>query len=190
MFNERRNVQTKWEMVNIEDLVPQNHLLRKIDKYIDFSFIYEKVRPYYSMECGRPSIDPVMLFKMMMIGYIYGIRSERQLEQEIQTNVAYRWFLGLGLTDPVPDHTTISFNRHGRFKDTTVFQDVFDAIVEQAMAHRMVGGRILMTDSTHLKANANKNRFNRERIKASTQVYLSDLTEAVNQDREEEGKKS
>ncbi|WP_336078747.1 transposase, partial [Paenibacillus sp. 203] len=84
------------------------------------------------------AIDPTVLFKMIFLGYFYGIRSERQLEREIQTNLAYRWFLGLGLTDKVPDHTTISWNRRTRFKDTTIFQDIFDEIVLQAISHRMV----------------------------------------------------
>lgn len=103
VFKPKRETQNEVEFVMIEELVPQDHLLRKVDKYIDFSFINEKVRPLYSENNGRPS-DPTMLFKMMFIGYFYGIRSERQLEREIQTNIAYRWFLGLKLTDPVPDH--------------------------------------------------------------------------------------
>jgi transposase len=125
-----------------------------IDKYIDFSFLLEKVRPYYSDDNGRPT-DPLILFKMMFIGYIYGIRSERQLEREIRTNVAYRWFLGLKFKDTVPHHSTISWNRQLRFKDTNIFQDIFDEIVLFAMNHKMVGSRVLFTDSTHLKANAN-----------------------------------
>ena len=99
MLRSNKEKQTAYEFVSIEELVPQNHMLRKIDKYIDFSFILEKVKPYYCEDNGRPSVDPVLLFKMIFLGYFYGIRSERRLEQEIQTNVAYRWFLGLGLTD-------------------------------------------------------------------------------------------
>jgi transposase len=118
MLRPNREKQQSYEFVSIEDLVPGDHLLRKIDKYIDFSFIDEKVRPLYCADNGRPAIDPVILFKMIFLGYFYGIRSERQLEREIQTNLAYRWFLGLGLTDKVPDHTTISWNRRTRFKDT------------------------------------------------------------------------
>lgn len=83
-------MQNQMEFVSIEDLIPQDHLLRKIDQYIDFTFILEKVRPYYSEDNGRPSLDPLVLFKMMFIGYFYGIRSERQLEKEIQMNIAYR----------------------------------------------------------------------------------------------------
>jgi len=114
--------QASYEFVCIEDLVPQDHLLRKIDKYIDFSFIREKVKDFYCLDNGRPSIDPVVLFKMIFIGYLFGIKSERQLETEIRTNVAYRWFLGFKLTDPIPDHSTISFNRHKRFHKTDIFQ--------------------------------------------------------------------
>lgn len=150
VFKPKRETQNEVEFVMIEELVPQDHLLRKVDKYIDFSFINEKVRPLYSENNGRPS-DPTMLFKMMFIGYFYGIRSERQLEREIQTNIAYRWFLGLKLTDPVPDHSTISWNRRTRFKDTNIFQEIFDEIVFQAIQHKMIGGRVLFTDSTHLR---------------------------------------
>ena len=129
MYTEIKNRQTKWEYLSIEELVPQDHLLRKIDRFIDFNFIYEKVKEYYCPDNGRPALDPVMLFKMIFIGYLYGIRSERQLEQEVRGNVYYRWFLGLGLTDAVPDHTTISYNRHKRFKGTGIFQEVFDEII-------------------------------------------------------------
>jgi transposase len=107
----------------------------------------------------------MVLFKMMFIGYLYGIRSERQLEKGIQMNIAYRWFLGLGFEDKVPDHTTISWNRRTRFKGTSVFQDIFDEIVLQAMNHKMVGGRVLFTDSTHLKANANKKKYTKQVIR-------------------------
>jgi transposase len=189
MYREREGCQQEWEFVCIEELVPQDHLLRKINQYIDFSFISEKVKDYYCKDNGRPPIDPVMLFKMMFIGYLYGIRSERQLEKEISGNVYYRWFLGLGLKDKVPDHSTISFNRHRRFQGTSIFQDIFDEIVELAMRHRMIGGRILFTDSTHLKANANKMKFTSEKVEASVRSYLEELDQAIAQDREEHGKK-
>jgi transposase len=181
--------QQKLEFVYIEDLVPQDHLLRLMNQYIDFSFITDKVRAYYCEDNGRPSIDPIMLFKMLFVGYLFGIRSERQLEREIQTNIAYRWFLGLGLTDKVPDHTTISWNRRLRFKGTTVFQEVFDEVVRLAIRHRMVAGRVLITDSTHLKANANKRKHVTHVIERSAKEYLSDLENAVQEDREVHGKK-
>jgi transposase len=189
MYQEKRVRQMEWEFVCIDELVPSDHFLRKVDKYIDFSFLYEKVKPYYCPDNGRPALDPVLLFKMMLIGYFYGIRSERQLEKEINGNIYYRWFLGLGLTDKVPDHSTISFNRHKRFGATTIFQEVFDEVVELAMRHRMVGGRVLFTDSTHIKANANKKKFSEQTVKVSTQSYLEELDQAVEQDRLEHGKK-
>lgn len=179
MLRSNKDKEVSYEMVCIEDLVLQDHLLRKIGKYIDFSFITEKVRPYYYENNGRPSIDPVVLFKMMFIGYLFGVRSERQLEREIQTNITYRWFLGLNLGDKVPDHTAISWKRRTRFADTTVFQDIFDEIVLLAMNHRMVGGRVLMTDFTHLKANANKKKFTKEIVEVSTRAYEEELNQAM-----------
>jgi transposase len=102
-------------------------------------------------------VDPVMLFKMLFIGYLHGIRSERRLVEEIQVNVVYRWFVGLSLTDKVPHATTFSQNRRRRFNGTTIFQEIFNEIVLQAMDHGLIVGKELFTDSTFLKANANKN---------------------------------
>ncbi len=189
MLRPIRAKQVELEMGSIDQLVPDDHLLRKIDATIDFSFIYDKVKPYYSEDNGRPPIDPVMLFKMLFIGYLYGIRSERQLEKEIETNIAYRWFLGLSLTDSVPHHSTISFNRHKRFKETDIFQEIFDETVLLAMKHRMVGGRALFTDSPHLKANANKRKFTKKTVQVETREYIEDLNKAVEEDRKAHGKK-
>lgn len=188
MLKPREYTQNEYEFVSIDEMVPSDHLLRKIDRYIDFSFIIEKVRPYYSEENGRPS-DPLILFKMMFIGYLYGIRSERQLEQEIKMNMAYRWFLGLRFHDPIPHHSTISWNRQKRFKDTNIFQEIFDEIVLKAINHKMVGGRVLFSDSTHLKANANKNKFTKEEVQVETREYIEELDKAVEEDRENQGKK-
>ncbi|WP_339318060.1 IS1182 family transposase [Paenibacillus sp. FSL R10-2734] len=189
MLRANREKQQAYEFVSIEELVPKDHLLRKVDKYIDFSFIDDMVRPLYCADNGRPAIDPVILFKMIFLGYLYGIRSERQLEREIQTNLAYRWFLGLGLTDKVPDHTTISWNRRTRFKDTNIFQDIFDEIVLQAISHRMVGGRVLVSDSTHVKVNANKHQYTKQQVLQNTKDYVDELNTAVAADRKEHGKK-
>jgi transposase len=182
MFTRNDSSQSKSEFVCIEDLVPQDHLLRKVEKSVKFSFIYEKVKDLYS-DKGRPGLDPVVLFKMMLIGYLYGIRSERQLERDIKVNVAYRWFLGLGLTDPVPDHSTISQNRRRRFTDSDVFREVFDEIVRQAIARGLVGGKYLFTDSTHLKASANRNRREIVEVEQAPRDYLEELEAAVNEER-------
>jgi transposase len=177
------------ELTCIEQLVPQDHLLRFIDEHLDFSFIIDKVRPFYSESKGRPSLDPILLFKMMLIGYLYGIRSERQLEQEIIPHAAYRWFLGLTFSDPVPDHSTISWNRNNRFKGTNLFQEIFDEVVHLAINHHMVAGRLLVTDSTHIQANANNNRYTMQVIQETPHEYLEELNKAVNDDRIAYGKK-
>jgi transposase len=187
--NSKHSKGNQLEIVDIELLVPENHLLRVIDKHVDFSFVLEKVRPYYSETKGRPALNPIVLFKMMLIGYLYGIRSERQLEQEIIPNAAYRWFLGLGFSDPVPDHSTISWNRNKRFQGTTVFQDLFDEVVDLAIHHRMVAGRVLITDSTHIQAHANKNGYTMQVVTDTPHEYLEELEQAVNVDREAHGKK-
>jgi transposase len=177
------------EFVSIEELVPKDHLLRKIDKVIDFSFIRERVKDLYCADNGRPAIDPVVLFKMLFIGYLYGTRSERQLVRDIQVNVAYRWFLGFGLTDKIPDASTISQNRRRRFSESTIYQEIFDEMVLQAVRRKMVDGTTLYTDSTHLKANANKLKYKLQDVQKSTRDYLEMLEEDVTRDREAHGKK-
>jgi transposase len=181
--------QYELEMVTLEELVPQDHLLRLIDRYIRFDFIREKTSHLYCADNGRPALDPVLLFKILFIGYLFGIRSERQLMREIQVNVAYRWFLGLRLTDKVPDASTLSQNRGRRFAGTGIEQQIFDAIVEQAIEHRLIGGRVFYSDSTHLKANANKNRHDLHQVVQTPAAYLAELEAAIDADREAHGKK-
>jgi len=180
--------QTELEMVTLEQLVPQGHLLRLIDQHITFDFIREQTEHLYCPNNGRPAIDPVVLFKMLFIGYLFGIRSERRLVQEIEVNVAYRWFLGLRLTDQVPDASTLSQNRRRRFAGTGIEQRIFDGIVEQAIAHKLIGGRVLYTDSTHLKANANKRQVLVHQVEQTPTAYLAELEAAVTADRAVVGK--
>lgn len=180
--------QSALEMVTLEELVPQDHLLRQIDRYIDFEFIREATEHLYCENNGRPAIDPVLLFKMLFIGYLFGVRSERQLVREVQVNVAYRWFLGLGLTDKVPDASTFSQNRRRRFEGSGIEQAIFDGIVEQAMEHGLVGGQVLYTDSTHLKANANKRRHSTHEVEITPMAYIEELNEAIDADRRAHGK--
>jgi transposase len=179
---------TELEFVSIDALVPSDHLLRKVEKAIDFSFIREKVACLYSADNGRPALDPVALFKMLLIGYLFGVRSERQLVREIQVNVAYRWFLGMTLTEKVADASTLSQNRRRRFRESDIYQEIFDEIVLQAMQRRLVDGKTLYTDSTHLKANANKHKFRKEVVEKSTRDYLDKLEQAIDEDRLEHGK--
>jgi transposase len=184
-----QNPQRELEFVSIDDLVPEDHLLRKIEKSIDFSFIREKVKDLYCKDNGRPSIDPVVLFKMLFIGYLFGIRSERQLIKEIEVNVAYRWFLGLSLRSNVPHHSSISQNRRRRFSESQIYQEIFDTIVIQAIRRDMVDGKTLYTDSTHLKANANKNKYLVKQVKKTTRSYLEELEKDIAKDRKEHSKK-
>lgn len=189
MLKRKTSRQSELEFISIEELVPSDHLVRKIEKAIDFTFIYEKVEPLYCADNGRPPVDPVVFFKMLLIGYLFGIRSERQLEQEVNLNVAYRWFLGMGLRDKAPDHSTISRNRQERFAGTGIYQEIFDEIVLQAIRRKLVDGQTLYTDSTHLKANANRNKFRKQMVEKSTRNYLEELEKAVNADRLAHGKK-
>ena len=124
---------------------------------MDFSFIYDIVEPLYA-RVGRPSIDPVLLVKKLLLGYFYGIPSERKLEQEVRVNIAFRWFLGIDFDEPVPDHSTISQLRRRKFGGTTLFQDIFDEVVRKCMAAGLVSGKLLLTDSTHILANAAKEK--------------------------------
>jgi len=179
---------TELEFVSVDELVPADHLLRKIERAVDFSFIRGKVAGLYCADNGRPAIDPVVLFKMLLIGYLFAIRSERQLMRDIEVNVAYRWFLGLTLKEKVPDSSTLSQNRRRRFQESTIYQEIFDEIVLLAMKRRLVDGKVLYTDSTHLKANANKHRFQREIVQKSTRRYLDELDVAIAEDRLEHGK--
>lgn len=181
--------QHELEMVTLEQLVPKDHLLRLIDRHIEFDFIRERTAHLYCADNGRPALDPVLLFKMLFIGYLFGIRSERQLVKEIQVNVAYRWFLGLRLTDKVPDASTLSQNRRRRFVGTDIEQVIFDTIVEQAIGHKLIGGRVFYSDSTHLKASANKGRHTLHRVEQNPLEYLAELNAAIAEDREAHGKK-
>jgi len=175
-------------MVTLEELVPADHLLRLIDRHIPFDFIRDATAYLYCADNGRPAVDPVQLFKMLFIGYLFGIRSERQLVREIQVNVAYRWFLGLGLTDRVIDASTFSQNRRRRFSGSDIEQTIFDRIVEAAIEHGLIGGRVFYSDSTHLKASANKNRHDVHRVEQTPAAYLAELESAIEADRADHGK--
>jgi transposase len=180
--------QHRLEMVTLEELVPADHLLRLIDRHIPFDFIRDATAHLYCADNGRPAVDPVQLFKMLFVGYLFGIRSERQLVREIQVNVAYRWFLGLRLTDRVIDASTFSQNRRRRFSGSDIEQTIFDRIVEAAIEHGLIGGRVFYSDSTHLKASANKNRHDVHRVEQTPAAYLAELEVAVEADRAAHGK--
>jgi transposase len=180
--------QEELEWVSIEALVPEQHLLRKVDRTVDFGFIRDRVKHLYSEDNGRPALDPVVLFKLLLLGYLYGVGSERQLMREVEVNVAYRWFLGLRLRDKVPDASTLSQNRRRRFSESTIYQEIFDEIVLLAVNKGLASGAVLYTDSTHLKANANKNKYDLAEVQVKPQEYLASLDAAVTEDRAAHGK--
>jgi transposase len=136
-----------------EDQVPQNHLLGFIDRYVGFDFVGEKWRASYS-ETGRPSIDPEVRLRILLLGYLYGISSERKLLEELRMHLAWRWFTGLGLEQEIPHHSTFSKNRHGRFQESKLFQELLERIVEQCIAAGLVEGEQMSVDGSFIMANA------------------------------------
>lgn len=180
---------TEPELVSIEQLVPPDHLVRKVDAAIDFEFIRDLVKDCYCLDNGRPPVDPVRLFKIMLLGYLFGVPSERKLVKEIQVNAAYRWFLGMSLTEKVIDASTLSQNRRRRFKDNNIYERIFAHIVEQAITQGFISGQVLYTDSTHLKANANKRKFKNEKRARTPSAYLDELDKSVAEEREAYGLK-
>lgn len=189
MLQKRQEKQQAMELVIIDQLVPEDHLLRKIDRSVDFSFIRKLCEPLYCMDNGRPAIEPEVLFRMLFVGYLYGIRSERRLEEEINYNIAYKWFCGLRLTEKAPDATTLSVNRKRRFRDNNIPEQIFNEILRQAIAKGLVGGEILYTDSTHIKAKANKYKKQTVTIDRTPKAYMEELDAAIGRDRETLGKK-
>ena len=140
---------------SLERHVPANHMLRSIDRFVDLSSIREHLKPFYS-EMGRPSIDPELMIRMLIIGYCMGIRSERRLCDEVHLNLAYRWFCRLGLEGDVPDHSTFSKNRHGRFRDSDLLRRLFETTVERCMTEGLVGGEGFAVDASLIRADANR----------------------------------
>src|SRR5664279_2389187 len=142
---------------NLEDHVPVDHLLRGMDHFLDLSELRQHLATYYS-STGRPSIAPELMIRMLIIGYCFGIRSERRLCEEVHLNLAYRWFCRLGLEDRIPDHSTFSKNRHGRFRESDTFRHVFESVLRRCMTEGMVGGEGFAIDASVIKADANRSR--------------------------------
>src|SRR6266566_9616089 len=155
----------------LEDQVPENHLLRLIEKHISFGFVRERLKDSYS-ETGRPSIDPELLLRILLIGYLYGITSERKLVEELRMHLAWRWFTGLGFDQEIPHHSTFSKNRHGRFQESKLFEQLFEQIVKQCVEVGLVEGKRLSVDGSFVEANAGKeSRIPREQLVEAAQVH-------------------
>ena len=185
MLRDRKTQQQgEYELVLLEELVPQDHFLRKVEAAVDFSFIHDMCKDLYCLDNGRPAIEPELLFKMLLLGYLYGIKSEIKLAQAVNENIAFKWFLGIKLTEKGPDHATISANRVRRFRDNNIAEQIFDEILRQCIGKGLVGGAILYTDSTHIKAKANKHRKALVTVNTSPKEYIEELDEQIALDRE------
>lgn len=187
---QKEKARTQIALVCTDDLVPQNHLLRIIDKAIDWSFIYDLVRDKYSPDQGRPSIDPVTLIKIPLIQYLYGIKSMRQTIKEIEVNVAFRWFLGLELYDKVPHFSTFGKNYSRRFEGTDLFEQIFKHILEECYRFKLVDPTEVFVDATHVKARANNKKMQRRIAQQEALFYEEMLRKEIASDRAAHGKKS
>ena len=176
------------EIVDTESLVPRDHLLRKIDSAVDFNRLYEMVEPLYSEDNGRPSVDPVVLFKMVLIQHLYGLPSLRRTAEEVSANICYRWFLGYTLQEETPHFSTVSYNFRHRFTEDTVNQ-IFSWILEEVAEAGYLSPKAVFIDGTHIKANANTKKQIKEQMPVASRHYAKELMAEVNADREAHGKK-
>lgn len=189
MFEKSPDMRGEIKIVDIESLMPKEHLLRKIDKVIDFNDIYEMTEKYYCEDNGRPCCDPVIVVKIAFLQHLFGIRSLRQTVKEVETNIAYRWFLHFNLDTPIPHFATISYAFATRFPDK-VFEEIFSWILEKAVEKRMVDAKAIFIDATHIKANANKKKHRKEQAEFTARIYDQRLRQEINADRKAHGKKS
>lgn len=176
------------EIVDTETLVPKNHLLRKIDKAVDLSKIYEFVEDLYCKNNGRPSVDPVMLFKMVMIQHLFGIPSLRRTAEEVKVNIAYRSFLGYSLLDETSHFSTVSYAFKHRFTEETI-DNIFRWILSEAASAGYLSSEAVFIDGTHIKANANNKKKIKKQVPVATKIYADELFDEINEDREAHGKK-
>jgi transposase len=171
MMGQHDRSEALFHYFRLEDQVPETHLLRLIEKHISFAFVRQQLKDRYS-EMGRPSVDPELLFRILLIGYLYGITSERKLVEELRMHLAWRWFTGLGFDQEIPHHSTFSKNRHGRFQESKLFEELFEQIVRQCVEVGLVEGKHLSVDGSFVEANAAKqSRIPREQFVEAAQVH-------------------
>ena len=175
-------------VVDIEQLVPRDHLVRKVDRVMDYEWLRKRLEPYYCQDNGRPGTDPVVLVKMVLIQHLFGVASLRQTWREINVNVAYRWFLGYGLLDNIPHFATVSYAFCKRFPGELA-TEIFDHILNKLVNNRMVDPSVIFIDGTHIKASANKKKFQKEMVAKAAKIYEEQLRAEVNAEREKLGKK-
>ena len=176
-------------IVDVDMLVPKDHLLRKIERVMDYDWLYERLEPLYNDRVGRPGTDPVVLIKMVLIQHLYGIPSLRQTWRECEVNVAYRWFLGYDLLENIPHFATVSYAFCKRFP-AELSEEIFEHILNKALNNRMVDPSAIFIDGTHIKASANKKKFQKEQVRKAAKVYDTKLREEVNAERAKLGKQA
>ncbi|HWP52331.1 MAG TPA: IS1182 family transposase [Clostridia bacterium] len=181
--NGRRDV----VMVDIEALVPKDHLLRKVERVMDYEWLYNRLSPYYCHDQGRNGTDPVVLVKMVLIQHLFGIPSLRQTHQRIKDTLSYRWFLGYSLLDEIPHFATVSYAFCKRFPPELA-TEIFEHILNKAINNRMIDPSSIFIDGTHIKASANKKKHQKEMVAKTAKIYEEQLRAEVNADREKLGK--
>ena len=176
----RQSGQMSMVILDIAELIPRDHLLRKINQMVSFDFIYDLVAPYYPAN-GRPSVDPVSMFKMLLVGYLYGIKSERRLVQEIQLNIAYRWFCGFELGEKIPDHSTFSKTRVRKWNESSLFQQIFLEIVRCCMEQKLIDGKEMASDGSYIPAEVSRNSWMdiEVEVEQSMLSYLDNLDQEL-----------
>ena len=168
--------------------MPADHLLRKIDSAVDFSHIYDIVEDLYCADNGRPSIDPVVIFKMVLIQHLYGLPSLRRTVEEIKMNVAYRWFLGYPMNEQIPHFSTVSYNFKHRYTEKTI-EDIFYWILNEIETAGYLSPEAVFVDGTHIKANANLKKAVKKAVPQAAKIYEKQLMEEINEERNDHGKK-
>src|SRR6202040_3360226 len=181
MMGQQTRTESLFYYFRLEDQIPEDHLLRLIDQHVELSFVRERLKGLYS-STGRPSIDPEVLLRLLLVGYLYGITSERRLMEEVRMHLAYRWFSRLGFEREIPDHSTFSKNRHGRFRGVGVFLEVFEEIVRRCLEAGLVEGKRLTVDGTMVIANASPQHGAKPeqlgqiaKVSRTVREYLADL---------------
>ena len=188
MENWKKDARKEVVFVDLEALVPKDHLLRKIEKVMDYEWLYERLEPYYCHDNGRPGTDPVVLIKMVLIQHLFGVPSLRQTYRDIRVNVAYRWFLGYSLLDEIPHFATVSYAFCKRFPPE-LSEEIFAHILNKALNNRMVDPSEIFIDGTHIKASANKKKYQKEQVAKAAKIYQEQLSKEAAAEREALGKK-
>lgn len=189
MMTNRHNAKhDKFILYTIDQLVPQDHLVRKLEDAINWNVFYDKVAGLYSA-AGRPSIDPVVMLKMIVINKVFGLNSMRKTCRELEVNLAYRWFIGYDIDEKIPDYSTWSQNYIRRYKDSKLFDQFFEEVLQEVIENKFLDVETVFGDSTHTKANANKRKCTKKTVKLAKKHYEDELLEEINQDRKDIGKK-